>query len=106
VHVYRTACPWLIKIFVDSKAEFLFVPVEKIQEIMKKEKVIPYDAPNVELTHHAEKCSFDAIIEKYKIDDPAILACKNRASDRHGQDGDGSRSSGARSNHDWNWYGS
>ena len=73
VHVDRTACPWLIKKFVDSKAEFVFVPVEKIEEVVKKEKAIPYDAPNIELTHHGEKCSFDAIVEKYKIKDPAVL---------------------------------
>ena len=73
VHVDRTACPWLIKRFVDPKAEFIFVPVEKIEEIVKKEKAIPYDAPGVELGHHGEKCSFDSIVEKYKINDPAIL---------------------------------
>jgi len=73
VHVDRTACPWLIKRFVDPKAEFIFVPVEKIEEVVKKEKAIPYDAPDVELGHHGDKCSFDAIIEKYKIKDSAVL---------------------------------
>jgi hypothetical protein len=73
VHVDRTACPWLIQKLVDPKAEFIFVPVEKIEEVVKKEKAIPYDAPNIELTHHGEKCSFDAIIEKYKVSDPAVL---------------------------------
>jgi len=73
VHVDRTACPWLIKKFVDPKAEFLFVPVEKIEETVKKEKAIPYDAPGVELGHHGDKCSFDAIVEKYKIKEPAVL---------------------------------
>jgi hypothetical protein len=73
VHVDRTACPWLIKRFIDPKAEFLFVPAEKIEETVKKEKAIPYDAPNVELRHRGNKCSFDAIIEKYGIKDSAIL---------------------------------
>jgi hypothetical protein len=73
VHIDRTACPWLIKRFADPKAEFLFVPPEKIEETAKKEKAIPYDAPGVELGHHGDKCSFDAIIEKYKITDPAVL---------------------------------
>jgi len=73
VHVDRTACPWLIKKFVDPKAEFIFVPVEKIEETVKKEKAIPYDAPGVELGHHGDKCSFDAIVEKYNIRDPAVL---------------------------------
>lgn len=73
MHVDRTACPWLIKRFIDPKAEFLFVPAEKIEETVKKEKAIPYDAPGVELGHHGDKCSFDAIVEKYKINDPAVL---------------------------------
>lgn len=73
VHVDRTACPWLIKKFIDRKAEFIFVPVEKIQEVVKKENAIPYDAPDVELGHHGDKCSFDAIVQKYKISDPAVL---------------------------------
>ena len=83
VHVDRTACPWLIKRFVDSKAKLLFAPVEKIEDIVKKEKAIPYDAPNVELGHHGGKCSFDAIIDKYKIQDDVLLRVANivRAAD-------------------------
>ena len=73
VHVDRTACPWLIGRFVDPKAEFIFVPVEKIPEVVNKEKAIAFDAPEVELGHHGDKCSFDAIINKYKIKDPAVL---------------------------------
>jgi hypothetical protein len=74
VHVDRTACPWLIKRFIDPNAEFIFVPVEKIQDVADKEKAMPYDAPGVELGHHGDKCSFDAIVEKYNINDPVILA--------------------------------
>ena len=73
VHVNRTACPWLIKRYIDPEARFLFVPVEEINNVVQKENAIPYDAPGVELGHHGDKCSFDAIIEKYKIRDPAIL---------------------------------
>jgi|GEM_PF-128817 hypothetical protein len=73
VHVDRTACPWLIKRFIDSKAEFMFVPAEEISEVVKREKAIPYDAPGVELGHKRQKCSFDAFIKKYNIKDPAVL---------------------------------
>ncbi len=65
--------PWLIKRFIDPKAEFIFVPVEKIEEVVKKEKAIPYDAPGVELGHHGDKCSFDTIVEKYKVKDQVVL---------------------------------
>ena len=73
VHVDRVACPWLIKRFVDPKAEFIFVPAEKIDAIVQKEGAMPFDAPGVELGHKGDKRSFDAIIEKYGIKDPAVL---------------------------------
>jgi hypothetical protein len=73
VHVDRTAIPWLVKNFVDKNAEFIFVPMEKIGEVVDKEGAIPYDAPGAELGHHGEKCSFDAIVDKYKILDQAVL---------------------------------
>jgi hypothetical protein len=72
VHVDRVACPWLIKRFIDSDATFLFVSSNQIEETVKKEGAIPFDAPNVELGHHGSKCSFEAIIEKYGLKDKAL----------------------------------
>jgi hypothetical protein len=71
--VDRIACPWLIRKFVDSKPEFLFVPADKVLDVAKKQNAIPFDIPNIELGHHDDKCSFDAIIEKYNLKDPALL---------------------------------
>ena len=71
--VDRIACPWLIKKFVDSKPEFLFVPADRVLEVAKERNAIPFDIPNIELGHHGDKCSFDAIIEKYDLKDQAIL---------------------------------
>jgi hypothetical protein len=71
--VERIACPWLIKNFVDKDAEFLFVPPEKVLEVAKKEGAIPFDASGVELGHHGEEVSFDAIIKKYDLKDAALL---------------------------------
>jgi hypothetical protein len=73
VHVDRVACPWLIRRFVDPEAQFLFVPPEKIPEVAEREGAIPYDAKGVELGHHRDKCTFDAIVEKYKLTDPPLL---------------------------------
>jgi hypothetical protein len=73
VHVDRVACPWLITRFVDSDAEFLFIPKSQIEETAKRENAIPFDAPGVELGHHDGKCSFEAIIEKYGLTDKALL---------------------------------
>jgi len=75
--VDRIACPWLISNFVDKKAEFHFVPADKVKEVAKKEGATPFDVPGVELTHYQEAgreyVSFDAIIKKYKLADRALL---------------------------------
>jgi len=72
-HVDRIACPWLISRFVDKGAEFLFVPADKVGDIAKRENAVPFDVKNVELGHHGEFCSFDAIVKKYALNDPALL---------------------------------
>lgn len=72
VKVDRVACPWLIKKFVDPNAEFLFVPAEQVMETARLENAVPFDVPGVELGHHEGKCSFESIVEKYQIHDPAI----------------------------------
>ena len=73
VHVDRVACPWLILRFVDSEAEFSFVPASRIQEVVEHDGAIPFDAPGVELGHHDGKCSFETIIAKYGLKDQALL---------------------------------
>jgi|SRR5690242_13080097 hypothetical protein len=65
--VDRIACPWLIKNFIDKDAEFLFVSSDKVMQVAKEENAFPYDVPNVELGHHGEECSFDAILKKYDL---------------------------------------
>ena len=72
VHVDRTACPWLIKKFIDPQAQFIFAPTEKIGEIAKTEGATPFDAPGVKLGHRNGKCSFETIIEEYKLEDPVL----------------------------------
>ncbi|MBM3128168.1 MAG: chromate resistance protein [Chloroflexi bacterium] len=73
VHVDRVACPWLITRFVDNDAEFLFVPKNQVDRVAKETGAIPFDAPDVELGHHNGKCSFEAIIVKYDLKDPALV---------------------------------
>ena len=72
VHVDRVACPWLIKRFIDSKAEFLFVARREVRRIAKEEDAIPFDIPDVELGHMDGRCSFESIIIKYELKDPAL----------------------------------
>ncbi len=75
--VDRIACPWLIRKFVDPTAEFLFVPTERVLEVAEKEGATSFDAPGAQLTHFRvdgkEYVSFDAIIKKYGLTDPALL---------------------------------
>jgi hypothetical protein len=73
VHVDRVACPWLISRFVDSDAEFLFVPKNQVEKVAAETGAIPFDSPGVELGHHDGKCSFEAIIAKYELSDPGLL---------------------------------
>lgn len=72
--VDRIACPWLISRFVDREPVFLFVPAAEVMRAAEREQAIPYDVPGVELGHQGDRCSFDAFLEKYKLDDPALHA--------------------------------
>jgi len=72
VKVDRVACPWLIRRFIDPDAEFLFVPADRVLEITRQQNATPYDVSGAELGHHNGKCSFEAIIAKYGIKDPAV----------------------------------
>jgi hypothetical protein len=72
VHVDRVACPWLIRRFVDSNAEFLFVPATEVMRVSAETGAVPFDVSGAELGHHDGKCSFEAIIERYQLTDPAL----------------------------------
>ena len=72
VHVDRVACPWLITRFVDNQADFVFVPRSEIDRVVRELAAIPFDAPGVELGHHEGRCSFESILIKYDLKDPAL----------------------------------
>ncbi len=68
----RVACPWLIRKFVDPGAEFLFVEPGRVLDVARQTGAVPYDIEGVELTHVGPQCSFDAIIRKHGLSDPAL----------------------------------
>jgi rhodanese-related sulfurtransferase len=69
----RIACPWLIARFVDPEAEFLYVPSKDVLRAAKQRGAIPYDIPDVQFSHDGERCSFDAFLKTYRLqDDPAL----------------------------------
>jgi hypothetical protein len=65
--VDRIACPWLIKRFVDPTAQFLYVPGDEVAAVAEREGATAYDVAGAELGHHADECSFDAIIHHYGL---------------------------------------
>ena len=83
VKVDRVACPWLIRNFIDPEAEFVFLPGNTDWSQVKDGLV--YDVPNCELGHHGEDVSFNSILKKYSLTDPALqlLGELVRAADSH-----------------------
>jgi hypothetical protein len=73
VHVDRVACPWLISRFVDSDAEFFFVPASQVARAAEELGATPFDSPGAELGHQDGKCSFETIVEHFGLTDKALL---------------------------------
>ncbi|MFB3917706.1 MAG: chromate resistance protein ChrB domain-containing protein [Terriglobales bacterium] len=101
IKVDRVACPWLIRRFVDSEAEFLFVEEDRLLETAQHEQAIPFDAPRIpeiKLNHRGDRCTFEAIIEDYGLHAPGLarLALIVRAADIKGQEGVASEGVGLR----------
>jgi len=85
VKVDRVACPWLIRKFVDPEAEFLFVPPDQVAALATELSAMAYDIEGCELGHHGEDVSFNSILKKYGLNDPALLLLGEvvRAADSH-----------------------
>jgi hypothetical protein len=93
VKVDRVACPWLIRRFVDSQAEFIFVAEDQLLQSARAMQATPFDAPRIseiKLNHRGDRCTFEAILEDFQLDDPALrkLGLIVRAADVKGQEGD------------------
>ena len=83
VKVDRVACPWLIKRFIDPDAQFEFLPKDTDWSLVTDGTL--FDVPGCELGHHGEDVSFDSILNKHSLNDPALrlLAEIVRAADSH-----------------------
>ena len=68
-HIDRTACAWLIRRFVDPEATFAFAPDPDGAAVLGG---TPFDMRGVELGHHEGRCSFETILHKYELRDPAL----------------------------------
>lgn len=68
----RLACPWLIKRFIDSNAEIIYVPEAIVKSKAAELGATPFDVPDTEFTHYEDRCTFDYFIQKYDLKDPAL----------------------------------
>ena len=68
----RIACPWLIARFIDEKPEFVFAPARDVLRLAGEMQAIPFDIEGVELSHDGPLCTFDALLAKYGLTDPAL----------------------------------
>jgi hypothetical protein len=68
----RIACPWLIRKFIDPGAEIVYVPRDDVLAHAEREGATSFDAPGATYTHRDGKCTFETLVEEYRIDDPAI----------------------------------
>jgi hypothetical protein len=68
VHVDRTGCAWLIRRFIDAEAEFSFIA--DIEAVPKE--TTPFDMRGAELSHRGGECTFETILRRHELDDPAL----------------------------------
>jgi hypothetical protein len=68
IHVDRTACAWLIRRFVDPEAEFVFVD----DPDQVPSDAVPFHMRGAYLSHRGGECSFETILRRYQLDDPAL----------------------------------
>ena len=68
----RIACPWLIRRFIDPRAEFFYVPTATVKEEARRLDAVPYDIPDVDFSHAGERCSFDAFLTHFDLHAPGL----------------------------------
>jgi rhodanese-related sulfurtransferase len=68
----RIACPWLIRRFIDPRAEFFYVPTEQVLSEAQRLNAIAFDIPGAPVSHNADQCSFDAVLQGFGLQDPTF----------------------------------
>mgnify|MGYP003575166704 CR=1 FL=1 len=74
IGVDRMACIWLIRRWIDPKAEFLFVPLGA-KSLPKNAE--PFDIPGARFSHHRGHCTFHTILKKHNLKDPILARIAN-----------------------------
>ncbi len=68
----RIACPWLIRRFIDPRAEFFYVPTEQVLSEAQRLNAIAFDTPHAAVSHQEEQCTFDALLQGFTLREPAL----------------------------------
>lgn len=68
----RIACPWLIRAFIDPDAEIVYLPKDQVLDHAARTGATSFDAPGATYTHRDGKCTFEVLVDEYRIDDPAV----------------------------------
>ncbi len=71
VHVDRIASAWLIRRFIDPTAKLKFVPAKGY---VPKRGELRFDMYEAEFTHIGDRCTFEVLVERMGLDDPALRA--------------------------------
>ncbi|MFC3726474.1 chromate resistance protein ChrB domain-containing protein [Neoaquamicrobium sediminum] len=71
VHIDRVACSWLIRRFIDPDAVIRFVPGK---DYVPEPGELRFDMFEGEFTHEGDRCSFEVLLTRAGLDDPALRA--------------------------------
>lgn len=71
VHIDRIACAWLIRRFIDDKARFKFVAGK---DYAPEPGELRFDMFRGEFTHEGDRCTFEVMLERAGLADPALRA--------------------------------
>ena len=68
----RIACPWLVRRFIDPRAEFFYVPADQVFAEAKRLQAVAYDISRAPIEHSGERCSFDTLMAAFDLHSPAL----------------------------------
>ena len=63
----RIACPWLIRRFIDPEAKILYVPGGEVLDVAAREGAHSFDAPGAEFDHRDGKCTFEVLLDDFRL---------------------------------------
>src|SRR5437667_5493811 len=66
-HIDRIASAWLIKRFCDPEAKFAFADAADAAR-----KGIPFDVLGADFGHHAEDCTFETLVKRFRLKDRRV----------------------------------